>query len=164
MSIDDHLNKLTTPLRKRTVCFLVEGDKVLLGMKKKGFGKGNYLGIGGKVEEGETVVQAAVREYQEEAEVTPQDLREVAVLTFLFSEKPEWDQEVHAFIAYKWTGSPNETEEIAPEWFDKNKIPFDKMWEDNRYWIPQILNGDMLRATFLYDGELRVSEQKMGKY
>jgi len=68
MSIDDHLKSLTAPLRKRTVCFLIDNERLLLGMKKRGFGKGNYLGIGGKVEQGETVIQAAIREYQEEAE------------------------------------------------------------------------------------------------
>jgi 8-oxo-dGTP diphosphatase len=161
MSIDDHLKSLTAPLRKRTVCFLIDNERLLLGMKKRGFGKGNYLGIGGKVEQGETVIQAAIREYQEEAEVTPEELQEVAVLTFLFSEKPDWNQEVHAFISYKWTGSPKETEEIAPEWFDKDKIPFDKMWEDNRYWIPQILSGNKVRATFLYDENLKVSERRI---
>eukprot|EP00056_Hartaetosiga_gracilis_P017259 m.6783 g.6783 ORF g.6783 m.6783 type:complete len:151 (-) comp5533_c0_seq1:454-906(-) len=39
--------------------------RILLGMKKRGFGKGKFNGFGGKLEKGETVEEAAVRELQE---------------------------------------------------------------------------------------------------
>jgi len=38
-----------------------EDNSVLLGLKKRGFGKGLWNGFGGKVEPGETIVQAAAR-------------------------------------------------------------------------------------------------------
>ena len=41
-----------------------QDSKVLLGMKKRGFGTGFYNGFGGKVEPGETILEAAVREVQ----------------------------------------------------------------------------------------------------
>jgi len=53
----------------RTLCFLTRGappTEVLLGFKKSGFGKGKYAGFGGSVEEGETIIAAAVRELEEE--------------------------------------------------------------------------------------------------
>lgn len=40
---------------------------VLLGLKKRGFGTGKWNGFGGKVEPGETIRQAAIREMKEEA-------------------------------------------------------------------------------------------------
>jgi 8-oxo-dGTP pyrophosphatase MutT (NUDIX family) len=39
-----------------------QANKALLGMKKRGFGSGFYNGFGGKVEPGETIAEAAVRE------------------------------------------------------------------------------------------------------
>lgn len=49
---------------------LRENRHVLLGMKKRGFGKGKWNGFGGKVEQGETMVESAVRELKEEAGIT----------------------------------------------------------------------------------------------
>ncbi len=44
-----------------TLVFLVDDDRVLLGMKKRGFGAGKWNGFGGKVEPGETIEEAAIR-------------------------------------------------------------------------------------------------------
>nr|CAD7569503.1 unnamed protein product [Timema californicum] len=44
-----------------TLAIIRDGGNVLLGMKKRGFGKGKWNGFGGKVELGETIHQAAVR-------------------------------------------------------------------------------------------------------
>ena len=59
--------------KKRKVLTLVllrEDNRVLLGMKKRGFGAGKWNGFGGKLEPGETVVEAAAREVQEECGLT----------------------------------------------------------------------------------------------
>ena len=56
--------------KKRKVLTLVllrEENRVLLGMKKRGFGVGKWNGFGGKLEPGETVVEAAARELEEES-------------------------------------------------------------------------------------------------
>ena len=44
-----------------TLVLVCNADKVLLGMKKRGFGEGRWNGFGGKVETGETIPEAAVR-------------------------------------------------------------------------------------------------------
>ena len=59
--------------KKRKVLTLVllrEDNQVLLGMKKRGFGVGKWNGFGGKLEPGETVVEAAAREVKEECGFT----------------------------------------------------------------------------------------------
>ena len=54
------------PDSRRTVVFLIRENQVLLAMKKRGFGEGKWNGVGGKLDPGETVEQALVRECQEE--------------------------------------------------------------------------------------------------
>lgn len=66
--------------------------EVLLGEKKRGFGKGKWNGFGGKVDPSDaSVVAAAAREIQEEANVTVQehDLAPRGVLLFTFEEGKE---------------------------------------------------------------------------
>lgn len=158
MNIKDYISTLKNPLRPRTVSFLVQNNQVMLGLKKKGFGKGYWLGIGGKVEDGEAIKVAAIREVKEETGIKVVNLSKIAVLNFYFPHVADksWNQQVHAFIVKKWEGEPIESEEIKPEWFDKNKVPLDKMWDDAKYWLPKILQRQEIKGDFLFDENLKV--------
>jgi len=167
MEIENYLQTLTEPIGKRTLCFLIDEqtNRVLLGKKKRGFGEGNYLGIGGKVEEGESIEGAVIREFEEETNVTPINLQKMAVVTFLFPNKPpSWNQEVHVYFAHSWKGKPTETDEISPEWFNIDKVPYGLMWDDNKYWLPKILNGDKLKWRCLFNSDLKVSHSDFLPY
>jgi 8-oxo-dGTP diphosphatase len=78
------------------------------------------------------------------------DLQPMGQLTFLFPSRPAWSQLVHLFLAGRWQGDPVESEEIEPAWFSLGKIPFDKMWQDGAHWLPCILNGQQIRARFVF--------------
>ncbi len=143
-------------LSQSTVTFLIDGRQVLLGYKKTGFGSGKYLGIGGKVEENETIEQAATREVKEEIVVEDLELEKVADLNFYFPEKPTWSQQVHVYLTKKWQNIPQETEEIRPEWFSISELPLQHMWDDAQFWLPAILNGHKIIGMFTFDTNLKV--------
>ena len=138
-----------------TICFLIDkkSKKLLLGMKKKGFGHGKYNGFGGKVEIGESIEEAAIRELYEECsiKVDIDCISKVAELDFCFLEKEEWNQNVHVFVAENWSGEPKESDEMIPEWFDYDKIPFENMWVDDIHWIPKILEDKKIKGTFTFN-------------
>jgi 8-oxo-dGTP diphosphatase len=150
------LNTDVVPLTSTCLCLLtrISGgtSQVLLGHKKRGLGAGKIVGLGGHVEPGETPAQAAARETKEEAgiDVAPDDLSEAAHLTFIFPVRPEWDMTVAVFTAASWTGEATVTTEITPEWFPFAGLPLDRMWDDARYWLPRVLAGERVRATFTY--------------
>ena len=85
-------------------------------------------------------------------------MRRVAVLTFLFPEKKEWDQEVTVYLVDKWQGTPIETEEMAPRWFKVNKIPFGEMWPDDVHWLPKVLDGKSVEGVFKFDMSQTLTE------
>ena len=137
-----------------------EGDPithVLLGYKKRGFGAGKYTGIGGKIEPGETVRVAAVREMQEETGVvmSPDDLVDAGHVTFYFPARPEWNLTTRIFIGRRWQGEPTETEEIRPVWFEADHLPFDTMWDDATYWYPYVLANKRVKATFTFSTDCK---------
>lgn len=135
-----------------TLLFLLKDDQILLAMKKRGFGADRYNGIGGKIDPGETVEQALIRECQEEIEVTPTEFHKVAEHDFTQTESNEpWRMYVHAYLCTKWEGEPKETEEMAPEWFKIADIPYDNMWQDDIYWLPKVLEGKKLFCKFSFD-------------
>jgi 8-oxo-dGTP diphosphatase len=135
-----------------TLVFPTRPHAVLLGYKKRGFGQGKYTGFGGKVEPGETPVECAARELAEESSlrVPAHFLKPAAVLDFIFPYQPAWDMQVHTFLASQWSGEPTESAEMRPEWFDVSAIPFDCMWHDNRFWLPRLLAGETLKASFTF--------------
>ena len=139
-----------SPPQKAVVVFLRRGSEILLGHKKRGFGAGCWNGVGGKVEAGESNEQAAVREMQEEINVTPGKLTLGAHIIFHYpgGNVPVWDASM--YICKEWEGKPAESEEMRPQWFALDKIPYDQMWEDDKYWLPRVLAGEVLEAEFTF--------------
>jgi 8-oxo-dGTP diphosphatase/2-hydroxy-dATP diphosphatase len=135
-----------------TLVLVQKNDAVLLGMKKRGFGKGRWNGFGGKVDEGETIEEAAIRETQEESEIMVTHLDKFAIFTFSFEENPKEVLDVHMFRTHSYTGTPAETEEMKPQWFKADEIPFDTMWPDDSYWFPHFLNGEYITGHFHFGG------------
>jgi 8-oxo-dGTP diphosphatase len=138
-----------------TLCFLLRAGapgQILLGLKKVGFGQGKYGGVGGKVEAGEAPSHAATREVREETGivVAESDLRPAACLTFRFPHRPEWTQVVHVYTSTSWSGCASESREIVPAWFTVDAIPLERMWDDCRYWLPRVLAGERVEATFVF--------------
>lgn len=119
-------------LPKYTLCLLIDHGspvKVLLGYKLSGFGVGNFTGFGGKVEPGEEVVDAALRELWEECSVRVDRarLRQAGELSFILPHRPSWSQKVYVYLASKWQGQPELSEEMSPTWFLMADIPYDRM-------------------------------------
>lgn len=147
------MTKETHPDIRRTLLFLKRDNQILLAMKKRGFGMGKWNGVGGKIEPGETLEQALVRECQEEIGVTPRDWRQVAELDFVQDAETEdpYHMYVHAYITETWDAEPVESEEMMPKWFSFEDIPYRDMWDDDEFWLPQVLAGDKVYGTFTFD-------------
>ena len=121
-------------------------------MKKKGFGAGRWNGFGGKVEQGETIEEAAKREVAEESGVTVGKLNQAGIISFDFKQDIGGKIiEVHIFKAKDFTGEPIETDEMKPQWFSFDQIPYDQMWSDDKYWLPLLITGKKFEGNFLFD-------------
>lgn len=147
-------------MKRATLSFLIQQgktDSVLLGLKKRGFGRGKWNGFGGKIEPGETPREAAAREISEECglSVRPEDLVPAGHVTFFFSAEPSFDHDVEVFVATAWHGEPRETEEMKPVWFPVHGLPLREMWRDDAHWLPHVLAGSPIEAEFSFaaDGE-----------
>ena len=134
-------------MKDTTIVFLLRENpetadrEILLAMKKRGSGEGKWNGVGGKLEEGESWEEGMIRETQEEIFVTPIKYLEIGDLRFTKAE-------VHSkvYLVYEWDGEPTESEEMRPQWFNENEIPYDEMWENDATWLPKILAGNYVAA------------------
>ncbi|MBI2642597.1 MAG: 8-oxo-dGTP diphosphatase [Candidatus Wildermuthbacteria bacterium] len=143
-----------------TLCIVHQHPKVLLGMKKRGFGAGRWNGFGGKVSAPETIEDAARRELREEVGIEVRDLHKVGIVDFEFKGNPEILQ-VHIFRSTDFLGEPTESEEMKPEWFHVDEIPFAEMWPDDIYWMPLFLAGKKFKGKFLFGESDSILEQEL---
>lgn len=150
MKVKDYEKKLKNPLKIATIMLLIKKDKVLLAMKKRGFGVGKWNGTGGKVKDGESIADAAIRETIEEINVTPLNINKVAVFKYYFPLNNNFGLEVHAFTTSEWTGTPLESEEMRPKWFNIKDVPYNEMWWDDKYWMPLVFSGKLVKGSFMF--------------
>lgn len=151
--------RLARVLPQTCLCLITRdsphGPQVLLGLKKRGFGQGRWVGLGGHVEAGETAAQAAVREVAEESGlVVPADsLEHRASIEFRFPARPSWDMTAEVFATAVFEGEPAESDEVVPRWFGTGALPLELMWDDAKHWLPQVLAGQRtgLLVTFAAD-------------
>jgi 8-oxo-dGTP diphosphatase / 2-hydroxy-dATP diphosphatase len=134
-----------------TLCIPTKNEQVLLGMKKRGFGVGRWNGFGGKIEDCDKSIEAAAkREIYEEVGIADGTLENIGCIQFSFQSE-ENNLEVHIFKLTNFETAPVETEEMLPQWFYIDTIPFDQMWPDDRFWFPYLLENKKFMGTFLLD-------------
>jgi 8-oxo-dGTP diphosphatase / 2-hydroxy-dATP diphosphatase len=144
-----------------TLSYIIDSNKVLLGYKKKGFGQGRWNGFGGKVENGESIKQAAMREIKEECGLDAKNLEAAGIIEFSFIKNPEEILEVNLFRSFNNAGEIIESEEMRPEWFNFDKIPYEDMWDDDQYWLADFLAGKNVKAKFLFDENDKVIKKEI---
>jgi len=145
------------PRVRATLLFIVREEKILLIHKKRGFGAGKINGPGGKVDPGETPLESALRETFEELGIKPMGTQASGELHFQFRDG--FSLHCTVFLAHDFEGEPQETDEALPFWISLDAIPYDKMWADDRHWLPLLIRGAHFTGYFEFDGEQLLSRE-----
>jgi 8-oxo-dGTP diphosphatase len=131
--------------------YIVRDGEVLLIRKRRGLGAGYINGVGGKVEPGEDPQAAVVREAVEEVGVKPIEPRWTGLLEFWnYDDEGVEFHYVHVYVANRYEGELRSSEEAEPIWFKIDDVPYNQMWEDDRYWLPLVLSGKMIYGRFRF--------------
>lgn len=144
----------------QTLCLIYQHPRILLGMKKRGFGQGRWNGFGGKVMAGEKIEDAVKREVGEEIGVVVNEIQKFGRIIFEFQDKTD-TIEVHFFKTNNFNGEPAESDEMKPAWFNIKEIPFDKMWPDDKYWVPLFLKDKKFTGKFVFNNNDEITEYKL---
>lgn len=132
--------------------YLERDDEILLIEKLRGHGAGKVNAPGGHIEVGETPEECAIREIFEEVRMTV--LRAELRATLRFHDTHNgFNMLGYAFVATEFTGEPQQSDEAVPFWVNKDSIPYDRMWEDDRHWLPRILAGEQLDCWLIFKND-----------
>ncbi|UCG04311.1 MAG: 8-oxo-dGTP diphosphatase [Candidatus Heimdallarchaeota archaeon] len=149
-----------------TLAYIVCNDEVLLlfrNKKDKDFHEGKYIGIGGRLEPGETPIECIIRELEEETgySLKPEEIEFRGYIYFDEINRDKINEDLPAFnwlVFLYYVQVANKIEFENPEgnlsWVPINKIPYEKMWDGDKIFTPKLLNTcDVVEAKFLYDKE-----------
>ena len=136
-----------------SLCHIVRSRKLLLKKANRGISAGRWNGPGGKLEPGETPTQNVVREVREETSLQIVEPVYHGRIEFYMNGANTLDYLVHVFLAKRFSGRPRPSEEGRVKWFRVDTIPYAEMWDDDRYWLPLLLNGVRFNARFFYNKE-----------
>ncbi|TSS23720.1 7,8-dihydro-8-oxoguanine triphosphatase [Bagarius yarrelli] len=101
-------------------------------------------------------------ELLEESGLTVNTLQKIGNITFEFVGETEL-MDVHVFRADDYNGQPTESEEMRPQWFDLDKIPYREMWPDDVFWFPLMLQKKKFSGYFKFQGHDVILEQKLNE-
>jgi 8-oxo-dGTP pyrophosphatase MutT (NUDIX family) len=138
-----------------TICHVIRGRKLLLKKATRGISVGKWNAPGGKTDAGETPEEGAKREVFEETGLRISKLFYHGTLTFIMDGGKTLHTKAHVFSTTQAKGRARLSEEGPVKWFDRERLPFDEMWEDDQYWIPLVLRGIRFNSSFTYDAENR---------
>ncbi|MFC1678412.1 8-oxo-dGTP diphosphatase [Patescibacteria group bacterium] len=142
-----------------TICYLInEKGEVLLQKKSRGFGEGKWNGPGGKIDPGETPEEGIIREVHEETGIRINSMIKKAEHEFIFPHEPESNNYTHIYISFDYEGEEEDKGEGELRWYKIDEIPLDKMWDDDQYWLKDVLSGKELNIRFYFDQNNKVEK------
>lgn len=98
-------------MRKATLCFVKKGNKILVINRNKPPFVGMWNAVGGKVKEGESIEECAIREIKEESGVTVESAEVFSVFTWNYDDETGYATLSVLPDDYDETAFPKETEE-----------------------------------------------------
>lgn len=151
------------PDKIMTLGILYKDGELLFARKKRGAGSGRWNGYGGKVESGESIESAMIREVIEESTTTPLEYTEMGINTFhVYFQGKVHVWRVHNFKITRWEGTPQETDEMGiPKWFEEKDIPYDDMWQDDKYWLKYFFTDKKFDAEYWFDENDRIIKDSL---
>ena len=151
-------------MEKIETCLLLlkKDNKLLMSEKKRGFGQGKLVNIGGKLKNGESPEEAIIRETKEEVNIDLTNIEKIGKINFVEYYKGVQENVImHIFEGKEFGGNLIESDEVKPLWIDCDNIPYEKMLPDNKFWFPIVLEGNKIEAEFDFDENWNLLRQEI---
>ena len=144
-----------------TLCYLEKNEKYLMlhrTKKKNDINKGKWLGIGGKLEAGETPEECLKREVQEETgyKLNSYEFRGLVIFNYN-NDEPLF---MYLYTSSDFSGNQHECDEGNLKWIPKKEIFDLKLWEGDKIFLELLFkNTPFFYLTLNYENDNLLSSK-----
>ena len=141
-------------MKLATLCYVIDKKNnstlmIYRNKKQNDYHEGKWNGLGGKLEQGESPEDCAIREIKEESGLTVKSVKMKGFITFpLFDGNDDWY--VFLFTADDFEGKLIDSPEGHLEWIPNEKLTEINLWEGDRIFIPWLFEDKFFSAKFIY--------------
>lgn len=149
-------------MKNTTLCYITRGDEVLLLHRVKklnDLNEGKWVGVGGKLEPGETAEACLLREVKEETGLTLTKYDFRGIVTFV-SDK--WESEdMYLYTADGFSGELTEScDEGVLKWVKWSDVPNLPQWEGDKVFFDLIAeNTPFFKLRLEYRGDTLIKKE-----
>jgi 8-oxo-dGTP diphosphatase len=151
-----------TDVQRVTNCVLVKDNKVLLLQKPR---RGWWVAPGGKMEQGESIKEAVIREFREETGIYIKNpkIKGIFTITIKENEKVVSEWMMFTFLVTEFDGSNiPESEEGTLQWHDLSEIAKLPMAPGDYHIIDYVINGTgVIYGTFTYTPDFELLSYRL---
>lgn len=148
-------------MRETTLCYIEKNDSYLMLHRTKKKADGSFekwLGVGGKLEQGETAEACVLREVKEETGYT---LTKYQYRGRVYFYSDTWEDEImHLYTANAFSGQEIPCNEGELVWVSKSEILNLKLWEGDKIFLERLKGDDsFFELELRYEGDNLISHQ-----
>lgn len=133
-----------------SLCHIIGKNGLLLKKASRGISRGKWNAPGGKLEPDEDALTGAKREVYEETGLRVSRLVNHGTVRYFMNGTKALHTRAQIYSTRTFVGAPRSTDEGRVKWFHVDQIPFEKMWDDDKYWFGLMLGGSRFNADFFY--------------
>lgn len=152
-------------MRDSTCIYLFHNHQVLMlyrNKKHNDVNAGKYIGIGGKREPGESMMECARREMYEETGLTAEKLDYRGVVYFRYPHLE--DERIFIYTSESYQGIMHDCVEGTIAWVDEDAILSLPLWEGDKVFLKKMLGKETepFSMTLTYDAKDRLISVEEG--
>tara|TARA_A100001037_G_scaffold168320_1_gene151175 strand:- start:419 stop:925 length:507 start_codon:yes stop_codon:yes gene_type:complete len=141
-----------------TMIYCIKHNCVLLMRRNKEPNLGLWVGPGGKIEDGESPYDCAIRELYEETGLIANTLSLKGLITEV-SPRSDWQWLIFIYVTEDFVGDLiQDDREGSLEWVELSDVMSKMLPEADKIWFDKIIDNssDVYQAKFIYDDALNM--------
>lgn len=128
-------------MSESVLCYLEKNDMYLMlyrNKKKNDINSLKWIGLGGKIEEGETPEEALIREIKEESGLNLVNYEKRGIVHF---KDTNYTETMHLYTSNDFEGVIKECDEGTLSWIPKEEVLNLKIWEGDKVFLKLLINN-----------------------